>query len=100
MDSQIIILFARPYNLIDQNTGEHKQGVSVHYIDSSSSFNDPQNGYGCPIFKSSLPVEVMNSITSIPGVYTPVFSTYMSKGMRCSKLTDVSLVGDVSLWKK
>lgn len=99
MNGQILILYARPYDLVDESTGERKTGVSIHYVDSTSSFNDSQNGYGSPIYKSSLPPEAMTNITSIPGIYSPTFSTYMAKGQRCSKLVSAELLEGVSLWK-
>lgn len=99
MENQILILFARPYDLTDENTGERKTGVSIHYVDSTSSFNDSQNGYGSPIFKSSLPPEALEEIKVIPGVYSPTFSTYISKGQRCSKLTSAKLLKEFVLFK-
>lgn len=100
MDNSILVLYVRPYDLIDERTGERKEGISVHYLDSTSNFNDSQNGYGNPIFKSSLPKESMSLFTSVPGIYSPEFATYMAKGQRCSKLSGVKLLKEVAFWNK
>lgn len=102
--SNIIVLYVRPYDLIDENTGERKSGLSVHYVDSTSFFHDEQNGFGCPIFKSSLPKPDSGNLKDIfkevPGLYTPNFSTYMAKGQRCSKLSNVQFIKGIDLWTK
>lgn len=99
MDNLILVQYVRPYDLTDENTGERKEGISVFYADSTAVFNDSQNGFGNPVFKSSLPKEAMSFFTTVPGLYAPVFSTYMAKGQRCSKLTGAKLVKECSFFK-
>ena len=94
----IIVLYIRPYDLVDEDTGERKQGVSVHYIDKTMVTNDKENGVGYPVLKNSIDIGKMSSIVKVPGVYEPVFRTYVTKGVRATKLDDLRFISDVALF--
>lgn len=95
---EIYVLFVRPYDLIDEDSGERIVGVSVHYIDRSMVVNDGDNGVGYPVIKNSVSTEKLSSFKTVPGLYNAKFRTYISKGNRVSKLDDVEFKSNLSVF--
>lgn len=95
-DNLILLTKVKPWKFLDPDTGEVKQGIKVVYLDKSLLMNDEYNGLGYATFENSVDVSVQ--IPSVPAIYKPTFVTYMKKGDRCSKLSDLEFVKEVELW--
>lgn len=81
MKVKIILLFAKEWGMTDEDTGEVRQGVTCYYYtnpDMTSSINK-DGSFGSQPGKSSIPIEVLSKIKSVPAVYEATFVMTMDK---------------------
>lgn len=76
MKQKIILLFANPWNMVDEETGEAREGVSCYYYVNweLSSERNKDGSFGSQPAKSSAPYDVLDKIKSAPAVYEATFS--------------------------
>lgn len=98
MENVITVIYARPYKLTDEDTGEIKEGVSIHYVDRDLVVNSIDDGIGYPVMKNSIASDKIRSLTQVPGVYKPIYSKKVSKGQQIVKLEDVEFIQSFSMF--
>lgn len=90
-----IVTFAKSWSLIDEKTGEIKQGVSVEYI-LTESLKDCTNDDGSKGYqhsKESVNLDKSPKFVQVPGLYNMLYDFKPgSKGKIQLKLTDVEFV--------
>lgn len=97
MNQKIFIFHANPYKFDDQSTGQHREGISIHYL-MTDNLNDIENGdgsYGYAPAKDSISRDQIDNLQSVPGFYDATFIMAPSKGQTRLKLSSVKLVSKV-----
>ena len=80
MELEILVLFARPYEFTDKETGKVLKGVTAYYINKNAT-NTEKDGFGYMPVKLSL--ENANDLKHLPGLYNAHFSmNATSRGMQ------------------
>ena len=81
MKSKIIVLYARPWAMVDEATGESRSGVSIQYVMTDSlapavETDDKGNevSKGVQVVKESITVECAAGIVEAPGYYEAEFT--------------------------
>ncbi len=81
MKSKVIAFFARPWAMVDENTGENKTGVSFQYIMTDSlapvvetDEKGNQVSNGIQVIKESITLECATGIQELPGYYEAEFT--------------------------
>jgi len=80
MKSKIIVLYARPWAMVDETTGESRTGVSIQYVmtDSLAPAVEVEKGVevskGVQVVKESITVECAAGIVEAPGYYEAEFT--------------------------
>jgi hypothetical protein len=103
MDQTAIIFYTKPWDMIDEQTGQRKTGITVEYL-MAENMNPVVNengskGYGYN--KESLASDKLPKIKEVPGYYTLKFSLQSgSKGKPVIKLTDIEFLNPVIQEKK
>ena len=97
-ENVINVIFARPYSLVDEDTGELKKGISIHYVDNELVNESQEDGIGYPVLKNSIDLEKLPSLTQVPGVYKPIYSKKVSKGQQVVKLVDLQFVAPFNMF--
>jgi len=95
MKQKIIILYANPWSLTDDRTGQQKSGVSIQYItgESLSPVQNPNGGGGYQVCKESIPAEKINSLRAVPGVYDATMTLQGRGGKIILTVSDLEFVG-------
>lgn len=98
MTQKIIILFASPYRIVDERTGEVNQGVSVSYIlnsDLKPEFND-NGSMGVKPAKASLDVLELSTLVKAPAFYEGTFHMKIGSNNKPElTLSKVEYIGEV-----
>ncbi len=100
MESQIILLYASQYQIVDEKTGEVNRGVTCnYYFNVDLHAQDNTNGSkGTRPAKGSLDYLLMGKIKSAPALYNAKFEMNVgSDGKPVLKITDLDYVADVSI---
>ena len=101
MKQKIILLFANPWSLTDEDTGELRDGVSCYYYINweLSSERNRDGSFGSQPAKSSAPIEVLERIKSAPAVYdaTFVLKTDRKTGKGVLNIEDLEYCYDVDI---
>lgn len=80
MDQELYVLFARPYDFTDKETGEKFQGVTIYYL-NNIKLDSNREGYGYQPIKAT--VKNMDCFEAIPGFYHAHFDiTSGAKGLQ------------------
>ena len=81
MKSKIIVLYARPWAMVDETTGESRSGVSIQYAmtDSLAPVDEKDDkgnivARGVQIIKESITVECAAGLQDVPGYYEAEFT--------------------------
>lgn len=100
---KVVIMFSRPYEMTNEDTGEIRRGITVEYYffgDQGQFLQaevgaDPAAGQlGLKRSKCSLPYECASKLLYVPGVYDGQFSLNVDKdGKPSLRLEDVDFVG-------
>lgn len=100
MDAVGIITYAKPWGMIDERTGQQRQGVSIEYLacgDLAPVTND-DGSKGVRHCKESIPFDLQCKIIHVPGVYNLTWGMKPgNKGKMEVKLADIDYVGEVSI---
>lgn len=101
MKQKIILLFANPWSMADEDTGEIREGVSVYYFINweLTSEQNRDGSFGSQPAKSSAPFDVLQKIKSAPAVYeaTFVLKTDRKTGKGVLNIDDLDYLYDVEI---
>ena len=96
----IVVLFANPYDMVDEKTGKRSNGISVSYLygSSVSPILNADGSLGQRPAKASLATDLWNKIVSAPGLYEGSFEMSIgSNGKPTLKLVDVDWRSNVEI---
>lgn len=98
MEMQIILLYAGQYQIVDESSGEVKQGVTCnYYFNTDLRAEDNKNGSkGTRPAKGSIDFELMKKIKSAPALYNAKFEMNIgSDGKPVLRILDLDYVSDI-----
>lgn len=98
MEQTIIILYARPWALVDERTNQPRSGVSVQYVAGDSlapKMDSSTNERGYSICKESITNEMAAKLDNVPGVYSASFAMRAKQGKNVLSLSDIHFVSDL-----
>lgn len=98
LENVITVIYVRPYDLVDEDTGERKEGVSIHYIDRDIVNSTAEDGIGYPIIKNSIAIDKLGSLPHVPGIYKPIYAKKVSKNQQVVKLEDVEFIQEFAMF--
>lgn len=92
-----IVLFAKPWRFVDENTGQVREGVSVEYLmtDSLSHVENEDGSVGYRVLKESVSINKLQKIVKVPGIYDLTYGFDIQKGKPVMKLQDVEFLSEV-----
>lgn len=98
MTQKGIVIYAKPWQMQDERTGQNRAGISLEYL-ACENFEPVVNedgSMGVRHCKESVPLELSKSITSVPGLYDLEFGMKPgSRGKMEVKLVGLRYLGDV-----
>lgn len=100
---QIVLLHAKSYEVYDDVAKETNRGITLRYINKGKLFpvNNTKNGMyegGYPLAKTSLPIEFVSKMQSVPAIYEASFDiSVTSAGKTELKMQDLEFVRDIDL---
>lgn len=97
---QIILLYASTYKLVDEKTGEVKQGVTCnYYFNTNLDVVDNANGsVGTRPAKGSMDINVFAKIYKAPALYEADFDMNIgSDGKPVLRIKDLRFLSQVSI---
>lgn len=100
METQIILLYASQYEIVDERTGAINRGVTCnYYFNVDLHAQDNTNGSkGTRPAKGSLDALLFSKIPSAPALYNASFEMNVgSDGKPVLKIKDLEYVADVSI---
>ena len=95
MNSEITILHARKWSMIEEKTGLRKDGVSIHYVmtDRFVPNVDAETGeLGYAVTKESLPLAELSKLVEVPGIYDAEFVLRTKAGKNVLVVSSVEFV--------
>jgi len=95
MNQKIIILYANPWSLTDERTGQQRTGVSIQYINGESltPVSGPNGTSGYQVVKQSIPADKLSSLRAVPGVYDATLTFQPRGGQQIVVVSDLKFVG-------
>ena len=90
--TDVLLLFASPYSIVDEKSGQVNEGVSCMYTFNSALKPMCEDGVkGVRTAKVSLPLEVYKEkIQDVPAIYSGIFSYVVGSNMQpVLKLVDL-----------
>lgn len=99
MEVNVIVLGARPWNLVDEKTGQSRTGVSLHYLTTDNLLPytaEDGTQYGYTPCKQSISVEEAANLKSVPGIYKARMEMRASKGQNILAIAALEFVSDFS----
>lgn len=68
VNSEVVVLTVSKYSFLDKETGELRNGVTVHYVSDLTAGNSGDKR-GAEVTKANLPVEQMANVKEVPAFY-------------------------------
>lgn len=68
MKIEYIVLTVQKWELTDEKTGKVKNGISIHYIDPASKFEQPEK-VGAKLIKTTADLKFFGKFGELPGTY-------------------------------
>lgn len=98
MKQNVIVLSAKNWALTDEQTGQQRAGISIHYVmsDNLADFTDIDGTRGYQPAKQSIPVDKAQSLVKVPGVYEAEFLMRASGGKNVLSISDLRYIGSVT----
>lgn len=100
MKTEIILLYAGQYQIVDEKTGEVNQGVTCnYYFNTNLSAEDNANGTkGTRPAKGSLDFLLMGKIVKAPALYMAEFEMSIGSDMKpVLKIKDLEFLDEVQI---
>lgn len=69
MRQKVFILSAKKYSFADQNTGELKSGLTVHYVNDIKPCEISAGSKGSAPVKASFPMQEFDNLADVPNYY-------------------------------
>lgn len=100
MKEKVILLYAKPYEMVDESTGEKRSGISMNYYFNTEL--TPQYGangdVGLRPARCSVPTSCISKIKSAPALYEADFEMSVdAKGKPFLQVVDLDYVGDLMI---
>ena len=94
MEQKIIIIYANPWALTDEKTGQQRSGVSIQYINGEKldPVNNENGSAGYSVLKESIPADKVNKLRAVPGVYTATMGLSARGGKNVLSVQDIDFV--------
>ncbi len=99
MEVNVIVLGAKPWALIDENTKQSRSGVSLHYLTTDNLLPysaEDGSQFGYTPCKQSISVEEAAKLQSVPGIYKAKMEMRASKGQNILAIASLEFVSDFS----
>lgn len=92
-----IILFAKPWRFVDENSGQVREGVTVEYLmsDSLSPVENEDGSVGHRVLKESMSINKLQKIVKVPGIYDMKYGFEVQRGKPVMRLQDVEFITEV-----
>lgn len=92
-----ILLFAKPWRFVDENSGQVREGVSLEYLmtDSLSPVENDDGSVGHRVLKESVSINKLQKIVKVPGIYGLTYGFDIQKGKPVMKLQDIEFLSEV-----
>lgn len=90
-----VITYANVWEMEDERTGRTRKGVTVEYMltDSLAPVENEDGSIGYRHIKESMPIDKLDSIKEVPGVYNMIFTLQPgAKGKLQTKLANVQFL--------
>jgi hypothetical protein len=99
MKARVLCLAAQTYNMVDPNTKEVIDGVSLYYLPKADlTPSDTDNGgYGTQVSKDRLAYEKRDKLVHFPAIYEVTLEMVSKKGKTALAVTDLDFVSCVEL---
>jgi len=97
MEQKVILIYGKPYNFPDKETGEIKEGLTLQYILTDNlKANKDDITYGYMPVKVSMPLKQQENIVSIPGLYNMEFTMAATSKGAVLKPTNLKYIKDLA----
>lgn len=95
MKQNVTVISAKNWALTDEQTGQQRAGVSIHYLmtDKLVPFTDVDGTRGYVPAKQSIPVDQAGSLVEVPGVYEADFVMRASGGKNVLSISSLKYLG-------
>lgn len=92
-----IVLFANPWAMEDEKTGQKREGITVEYImaDNLNPVVNDDGSVGYRHVKESLNISKMPQVMQVPGKYEMFYGFSISKGKPVMKLQGMKYLSEV-----
>lgn len=93
-----ILIYAKPWQMLDEKTGANRQGISIEYLacENLDPVVNEDGSMGVRHCKESIPLTMSASIIKVPGLYDLEFGLKPgSKGKMEVKLVGVNYISPV-----
>lgn len=103
METKIIVLYARPWSMVDESTGQPRTGITIQYLTTDSlapHSSDDQTEFGYQPCKISIPSDKAAKLVSVPGLYNAKLELRASKGQNILGVADLDFISDFAVSKK
>ncbi|HHX80912.1 MAG TPA: hypothetical protein GX692_07610 [Acholeplasmataceae bacterium] len=92
-----IVLFANPWSMEDEKTGQRREGVTVEYVISENlkPVVNEDGSVGFKPYKESLHISKMPQVIKVPGIYEMYYGFSNIKGKPVMKLQGMKFVSEV-----
>lgn len=92
-----IVLFANPWAMEDERTGQRREGITIEYImtDVLTPVINEDGSMGFRHVKESLTIDKMPQVKKVPGIYEMQYTLTISKGKPVMKLQNINFVSEV-----
>lgn len=98
-----LVIFTKPWNMVDETTGEKREGISIEYLMSENLIPvvNEDGSKGVRHCKESLNTNKLPKIKEVPGYYNLSFGMKVgSKGKPVIKLDDIEYIAPAETAKR
>lgn len=101
MNEVITLLFANSWEMVDEKTGEKREGVTLEYVlgDSLKPTLNSDGSKGLRHIKESLPIACINMVQAVPAVYLASYGMSVVKGKPIMKVSEIKFQHEIGVAK-
>lgn len=91
-----IVLFANPWRMQDEKTGQMREGITVEYVmaDNLSPVTNEDGSVGHRVVRESMNINNAPQIIKVPGIYEMTYGFNIRKGKPVMKLMGMQFVSE------